>query len=617
MATLWGLDNFRTGIHTIPRRVDGGELYANDMQNLQVNPDGDLHLLELVSDAGYDGAVITGLGVSAKYLFVLREDRSLSAIQRPTPETLGGVTILSNVAVNLSGRLSLVDLREYAILTSEGNDQGYWIDLREGNPNLLSIYPLGLNPPVPGIAFVGSQVDKSDGFSGEGWIGYILTWHRDAPGEPLDGMESNGTAYQAFELRGSQHTHFWFRAFTFPVDPQITHVKIYRVKEAVAREQDLSIYRSTYREVATVARGDWQWTDTGTITENEWSGGEALRNFNDRMPLGVKSLIHYNDRLYAPTGDELRFTDFYRLNPEYWRFEPKNSHRRGTRIDFCASYRDIILFGGPDGLYRVDGDGLDSSVDEIGSIGPVDGYSWGRLKNQLAFVGRRGVYLTDGSSVELVTDGALEGYFEGKKLTKGAIGFNADDQTIVSAQFDTGEWLHFLYDSDYWTRWEHGAVEQWASLSGELYLAGQRKLYEIRLDNTATFGTGRIWTVGSDIWTVGDRIWVVGDEEHAAGLEWVWESNRIDVGDIKRLKQFRELSLTALEDLDLTLTVYVENTEPEVIRFRTDEGLNVPQSVPVERLGKWIKLKLEGTGAVRLRSMELRGEMGADPSESN
>ena len=52
------------------------------------------------------------------------------------------------------------------------------------------------------------------------------------------------------------------------------------------------------------------------------------------------------------------------------------------------------------------------------------------MKDTLGFLGLRGLYLTDASSVEFISDEALDGFFDGQVVKHGSVVF-FQDNTIL------------------------------------------------------------------------------------------------------------------------------------------------------------------------------------------
>ncbi len=602
MPSLWRVENFSRGLHTKPARTEGGELYAADIENLQVDTNGFLKLRADFGDAGtkLDPYEITGVAATADYLFLLRSDGRLWLQQIEGSTTTA--QFVEGIGDNLRGRISIVvPALTYIVLTSEGDDQGYWIDLRKNT--FGEAHPLGLNPPNRATDLdIREEATDGEGFSGVGFLGYAFTWLREALGQPFHRMESNsaGTEVITQELDGNaETTHIDFLSITagktkividnvtFPDDKQVTHLAIYRTEGLVSDKSE--IYKSPLRRIGKIAKGEI-FEDTN---EANWEDGVLLNNFNDRMPLGVKSIHYHQQRIFAPTGDRLVYTDFDGTIPEFWTFPPKNfiRHVNSGRVDFCVSHREVLLFGGADGLFRLTGrDIFDFEADQISGVGPLDGYSWGVMKDALGFLGNRGLYLTDASSVEFVSDEALDGFFDAQVVRRGSVVFLQDNTILFFVGLQPVEKREitdyiFLFDNRHWLRWSGDQIGQIAVLGGKFYAAGSSVLQEIE--------------------------WYAG-ESTDPDLAWAWESNYIhgqESGAGNLTKRFAELLLSAAEGARITLKTWVDTqqhpTEREII---TRDDLHF-QRIPIERIGKRLRFRLEGKGPVEIRGIQIEGEV--------
>lgn len=605
MPSLWRVENFSRGIHTKPARVDGGELYAADIENLQVDTDGFLKLRADFGDAStpLDMSEITGVAATTDYLFLLRADGTLW-LQHIVSPSLTTARLILGIGNDLSGRISIVTpAATYIILTSEGDDQGYWIDLRDDS--FGEAHPLGLTPPDrKNDLTVTEEAADREGFSGRGYLGYAFTWLRDTLGEPFHGMESNSSGGEVVTQElddevqithldilsvnsGSRNRKIVIDVLNRPEDAQITHLAIYRTDGLISDRSE--IYKSPLRRIGTIPKGETRFEDTN---EAEWEKQPLLNNYNDRMPLGVKSIHYHQGRIFAPTGDRLVFTGYDGTIPEFWTFPPNNfvRHVNSGRVDFCVSHREVLLFGGADGLFRLTGrDVYDFEADQISAAGPLDGYSWGVMKDTLGFLGNRGLYLTDASSVEFVSDEALDGFFDAQVVEHGSVVFLQDNAILFFVSLrpvgkpEITDYI-FAFDDRHWVRWSGERVGQIAVLGGKFYAGGGSILQEIE--------------------------WYAG-ESTDPNLAWAWESNFIhgqESGAGNLTKRFAELLLSAAEGTQITLKTWIDNqkrpTEREIIT-RDDFYF---QRIPIERIGKRLRFRLEGKGPVEIRGMQIEGE---------
>ena len=604
MPSLWQTENFGRGIHTKPARTEGGELYAADIENLQVDNNGYLKLRVNFGGAGpvLSPHEITGVASASDYLLILRSDGKLWL------QTIDGTTITARtvpgIGNDLSGRISIVAPGTgYIVLTSEGNDRGYWIDLEHPHKEGFGIaYPLGISPP-PSLhdnleisVETAKKAEDNKGYEGPGTFGYAFTWLRQAPNEPFHNMESNPSAIskQLITLQTEGNVaKVVIRVVKRPDDDQITHLAIYRTQRLeVITPEELDVTGREFRRIGTLAlsRSEKHFEDDNTA---EWSKGERKNDFNNRMPSGVKSIHYHQGRIFAPTGDRLAFTGFDGTIPKFWTFPPKNSIRPITsrRVDFCVSHREVLLFGGADGLFRLTGrDDFDFEADQVSGVGPLDGYSWAVMKDTLGFLGRGGLYLTDASSVEFISDEALDGFFDAQIVKRGSLVFFQDNAILffVGLQPVGGREITdhmFLFDDRHWVRWSGEQVRQLAVIGDQYYAATGPILQRIE-------------------WGEGDNT----DPD----LSWAWESNFIHgqengVGNLP--KRFAELLLSAAEGTRITLKTWIDAQQhPTEREIKTRDDLYF-QRIPIERIGKRLRFRLEGKGPVEIRGIQIEGEV--------
>ena len=620
MPSLWRTENFGRGLHTKPARTEGGELYAADIENLQVDNNGYLKLRVNFGDAGtrQDPNEITGVAAAFDYLFTLRSDGTLWL------EHVDGVTIdprpVEGIGDDLRGRISIVAPgMGFIVLTSEGPDQGYWIALEgpqtEGfgiahplgissRPSIHDNMDISLDPPSEPSDDASDETCPPDetsdepsvptGYTGPGVFGYAFTWLRHAPNEPFHGMESNPSAIWKQEIPlqvGDNLAKVVICNVKFPDDDQITHLAIYRTERLiVGTRRSADVSSQEFRRIGILPRAEARFEDDNTA---DWSRGEPKNNFNNRMSSDVKSIHYHQGRIFAPTGDRMVFSDYGEGGSKFWSFPPHNSIRPVTsrRVNFCVSHREVLLFGGTDGLFRLTGrDTFDFEADQISGVGPLDGYSWAIMKDTLGFSGPRGLYLTDASSVEFISDEALDGFFDGQVVKRGSVVFFQDNTILffVGLQPVGGTEITdhmFLFDDRHWVRWSGEQVRQLAVIGDNYYAATGSMLKRIE-------------------WNEGDNT----DPD----LSWAWESNLIHgqesgAGNIN--KRFAELLLSAAEGARITLKTWVDMQQrPTEREIKTRDDLYF-QRILIERIGKRLRFRLEGKGPVEIRGLQIEGEV--------
>ena len=645
MATIWQTENFSRGIHTKPARITGGELYAADIENLQIDGDGFLRLRSNFRTIGPGGENITGIAASEAHLFILRADGKL--FLRDIMDLATEVEI-PGVGPHLQGRISIINrFRNYIVLTSEGVDQGLWIDLRDPlNPQANR---LGISlPPVESFSIAqnihaGNRDQVANSYV-TGIVFYRITYTRQfeagvaevSPIDPFNGMESDGSVPQHQEVWRLEANRGFPDRSTDPFlslslaqwvhspDPQVTGINIYRTQVFEDQEYNDLMQRIEeervdfdaleFRRIFYLPR-----TDTGFLidaftqhrrTEEEsddaveykWED-EKFYQDSPRMPSSVQSFTYHAGRIFAPVGNRLIYSEYDGTLSKFWSFPKRNEVRRTRpgRVDFCASHREVLLFGGHDGLYRLTGaDPYDFESDEISGVGPLDGYSWGTLKNSIGFVGSRGLYLTDASSVQFLSNQALDRFFDGQEVRHGTVLFFEDDTLLFFVELQAvanrsqPQWRQqsreithnfFLFNDQHWVRWSGETVTQFVSVASQYYVISDHNLKAIEWrerDNTDT------------------------------NLPWAWESNLIhaqEAGAGNIIKRFIELLVSAAEGTTITLRTWVD-TQPHATErtFKTRDDLHF-QRIPIERIGKRLRFRLEGEGPVTIRGLQIEGEV--------
>lgn len=332
---------------------------------------------------------------------------------------------------------------------------------------------------------------------------------------------------------------------------------------------------------------------SGEIHFYSWDDAGPIESFFDnlRLPSECKQIVLHNDRLFAPAGDRLIYSAFDGTRAAYWQFPPQNVYHRldAGAVDFCVSFRldtagearGALLFGSRDGIDRLTGDPatLNDEVVSVGNVGPVDAYSLGTLKDSLGFVAEGGLYLTNATQVEAISDVALDRFFE-EANTSGAVAFFSDN-TILFAVDDQ----IFLFEDGRWMRWDGLQPTHFAKSGDKIYTARDGELIEI--DRAAA---------------------VIVDD-----VDFAWQSNLIhgqSVGMSNDMKRFRELYISAAEGATLTLKTWVDNnTTPVETRFTTRDELGYQHRVPIERMGRRLRFRLEGAGGVEIRGLRIEGDV--------
>ena len=145
---MMNLSNFTRGIHSYPA-VEGSDMeliLARDTHNLRVGADGHLALRVANEQSSVaNSGNVTGISVAGRHLFYLLDTGELRVRRENDPERDSSLGMGEG---DLEGRISILDInKDFSILTSEGEDKGYWIDLQSEDESLgiIALNSLGFD----------------------------------------------------------------------------------------------------------------------------------------------------------------------------------------------------------------------------------------------------------------------------------------------------------------------------------------------------------------------------------------------------------------------------------------------------------------------------------------
>lgn len=443
------IENFAAGIHTYPSRKGDRKYWARDMGNLRSDADGFLRPVVGYADSFTAKGEVTGIAKAKDWLLYL-VGNSLYGRKGP----LGGEVLLLERS-ELGGRLSVVDEPpDFAVLTSEGEDQGYWFEY-----GTQRVRQLGFNPPgtvrTEGFIFRRDEL-LGTGLTADKYYAYRTTYYRDGGNNPLfAGIESEPSdavvvgpvPERANNRAGVRLTDLHFPDDDWDVYEDVNRIRVYR-STPMNNADDLPV---DYRLVGLIEIGAGQRQVTGeprvevifghvvelpiieighigqTYTFDDFSGDgtqqnqEGIPEDNTRMPSSCKALAYFNGTLFGACGTELRFSDTRGGNFELWAWPATNSVH-ADRVDSVFEYDGVLLFGYKRGLWRLVGDNIHNyDNDSISGVGPIDGYSIRELENGVGFVGESGLFVTGGSDVRRIGNPELDRFFERSQVVSGSL----------------------------------------------------------------------------------------------------------------------------------------------------------------------------------------------------
>jgi len=591
----WNTTAFR-GIHMQPAKVEAGHSFARDMNNLRIDGDGWLRLRQGTDNIFTRDSNITGIVASQRHVFALDEDGALIGV-------VGNTETEIDTAGDMEGRLSLVDFNSYVIITSEGDDQGYIIDLREGEDfNTIS---LGLPPPGDSSFSVNQGTDdtrnQDEGLLDSTSYYYRLTFVAlpDDEETPWYGMESPPTAARIAlgttsggDAIYTEIAGIIFSKDTYPYPDGATHFRIYR-----SNRSDQTVFRLVHeQEIEALTYIDTQSGDTVEITRHRdydhfdvWASNIRLIE-TERLPSEVKQIFRYNDLVWGAAGDRLIYSDLQGGVIVPWGFPAENDIRVQGRVDFCAEINEVLLFGSRDGTWRLTGGTeFDFAVGQISAVGPIDGHAWSKTISALAFVGEAGLYITDASNTVRLSETILDPFFYDKKATLGSVVFFKDNDILfnVTLEEEGIKTTHQIkFEDGYFTKWNL-TFNQGTSIvvNNEtfiLFADGTEHVKRLNWNETAN---------DSDTDT------------------WYWESHPIDLAELNaanRRKRYVRLEFTGGSDNEVTLTVYKDNdTGGTEMTFETRPDSLNPVRIPINRIARRLRFRVSGTGNVVIHGLQM------------
>ena len=619
-SLVWNLARFNHIFSYPSDTEERAETYAQDMVNLRVDRWGHLRLRPAIralqmSDAADipEDISITGVASSERELYWLQSDGKLFLADNNPANPFQ----IRNVS-KLRDRLSLVSRigdDNLVIITSEGDDHGYVIHASVAEP-------LGLDSPEEDdfdISLGSGSVALDDDYtfyritySGKGILGELESGsfkHAVKLRQSLgvgnqQDLIDNGSYYVEFELQEK------------PADNRITHLNIYRSAQRHADENtpdsQIVYYRIHQLEIADNA-GNYPQDFRDRTLKTTVDRAHKYED-NSTLPTNAGQIALFNDRLFAPNGDELRFSDVRNAIPAWHAWPVINSIKHGGRIDFCAEYRGILLFGAADGLYRLSGTSRQTyRYDQISSRGPVAPHAWGIIDNAFAFVGADGLYFTDGTNAPEIAP-QLKGYFNRYEVEDGFVGMLPNKASLWGVNRrnkSTGDTDHiyFVNDGNDWVRLAEGEdgthIRQYASVKFDgLPLTGviadQQRAPRL-ID----------WVVDDE--TVDGLTKYTGqDAPPTEDIAWLWESQQLDwnaQGLGSEMKTFKELVIDGKAENDITATFYIdgqESAEETISAMRTGGERFDHRRVRIDRRGFALRFKIAGTGGVMIRGLKVR-----------
>jgi|TARA_Y100000310_G_scaffold299952_1_gene335228 pimeloyl-ACP methyl ester carboxylesterase len=370
----------------------------------------------------------------------------------------------------------------------------------------------------------------------------------------------------------------------------------------------------------TVSIADTTFTDTRSDTsliDSSRAGYALLDNVESRtvnpLPTTCRNLAVYNDRVFAACETELRYSDLRAGVPIWLSFPTANNIVVNAEILFCTRYRGLLLFGGPDGIWRLTGGTeFDFRIEQISTTGPVDAFAWGQDDQFLWFVGVHGLHVCDGTSVQGIgypdkVAAPLRTFFLNNAVKTGAAVPLPNGEVLFNAYMNPvsgdDKALQFLRRTDgTWEKWEDFNVLQGHQV---VTTSGGEKTVDVFVVED---GENEIREI---LW---DRSGLTTDSTNESAtieIDWLWQTQIMDFDDLgiadqKKFYMYLEIEIEAAKTITVTVTINGTDVISGVAYSVTAHPIR-PYRIPINRSGENIQVKMTGTTATVIRALRIVG----------
>ena len=322
---------------------------------------------------------------------------------------------------------------------------------------------------------------------------------------------------------------------------------------------------------------------------------QSLRFDNDRLPATVKQFTTYNDRIYAPNINELRYSDVRFGNLAHWAYPKTNAIRRPVDFLFATSYRDILYFGGRKGLWSLTGiAGYNHDIDRISTIGAIDAYSITTTQDVFAFISTAGLHVATGTGTQDISE-PLQAHFENQEPVRGSIIFLPNSHTlfhVIYQRLDGSLNRQSFLSARQWQQWNDIEVEQTAQLE-QISTTGDTTTETLIVENSKYIRT-ILWENLTSAVDSKDTI----NTDSLIPISWSWKSQKLDFdreGIATERKRFTELIIEGKADTEidgeppnLNITFYIYDTKNNITEKTLQRNLNRPHlyktRVPIRKI---------------------------------
>lgn len=616
------VENFSAGIYTDPAEIRGGETRAADMVNLRVDQNGFLTQRYGLGNARGIGNLpswvdIQGIAKVGDIIFYNDPERALwvqRGDENPTP--FWHIT-------DLRGRLSVIDhYANYTILTSEGEDAGYYVQLEPA----IVFFPLSFPAPnFPNLSISVVQYSTSTSPPIDKYHYYTFVFKASDNAVVRGARSKKSVNYEAEPLSAPaagddpEVRRLGVVDAFVGIDNSVTIMEIYRSKgfdEAVSDPQALD--NSVFRYIGEVDKADNLLTWDDTVDQATWDSNDLLVE-DTGFPSTATSITEFQGHIFATCGDELRYNeveDGLTPRPGSWPHSNALTVGSGGGVTFAVSYFNSLLFGDREATYRLYGNVPPFAIAEhTTGRGALNTYCTLQLTRGIGMITENGLYISDGTQMTKVSS-PLEEFFRNDYASDGCIIQFPSDDILWCVTFASESHRQFLMrrvgNANAFEGWEDVEVKQAVKrvLSGEVQISAGGRGWSTSRGGWSYRGAE---TENTAVICALDGLpreidW--NDTYSIADTDWKWESHEI-----------YDKTQTLAMNRKIYRNIYINGyAQKEIdILFTTDKGsikrtvdLNIdkgqPIRVPIRKYGQYLKFRILGNDVVQLRGFYLEYE---------
>ena len=628
------IENFSNGIFSESGEVPQGELALADAINLRINKNGSLVPRVPYSDSRVNND-LASIGVTGDIQGINEVGNiKFFNVDGTLYYQVGAGVINSLSHVNdLKGRITLVEnyYDNYTVLTSEGNDGGWLIELND----VTNITALPMSLPKPEfLATAARDIQTITGHPPYNLWHYYCFVYETLPGSLLDKVESprsnfiQGEIVRMKSAQGVEEVRvIRTRGNEFPISTVYNEIQVIGIfrSEGFEDMQDLnSLKNSSFRRIGELRRGETEFVDNKT--DEDWNNGRRLPDITPSFPREATSILYSNGYLFTTCGKNLRFNDVETRGPKvgYWPITNSVEYE-DAEFNFAVNVDNYVLTGDQQNSIRVySSQNIAPTqvdvpfqtpvfpLDKISDRGSINSFTTKMLLNGVGMIGENGLYIASRNGNMNKVSAPLDQFFKDRNIVDGSITQFPDETILWNVVFADGSKRQFIMvpksNGVVWETWEGVDVLQ---------------SIQTKSSDVVISVNGRGWTVGGKSWLFNKpeisytQFMAADGDGNAKLIEWnkVFDSPGNVEWSIESHDLFRRNEVLGM-DLKLFRSIFVdaEADNPVNFTFTFNDGSEIEETVdfsnsifakeiPIRGHGQSMRFKMSGTGQVEIRGL--------------